>query len=220
MNAKASTSLPNRDLFSRCWRALGARDDSALGVLQCRYTEGHRAYHTAEHIEECLAWWVRLAPLATAPNELATAIYFHDAVYDPTAADNEARSSALFAGCARRAGIGEEIILRIEQLIMMTRSHTATVGDAALLSDIDLAVLGASPARYARYEAAVRSEYAAFDDATYRAGRTRVLVALLERFAIYRTEPTASLLERAARNNLSRELWALRDARRTTCSSC
>lgn len=214
----------DRQQFLTCWNALRARevpwgrDDTAFEVLRRCYGEAHRAYHTAEHIEECIGWWQRLSSLAERPQELAAAIYFHDAVYDPTRGDNETRSAQLFEELAREAGVDAAAIERVKALITSTAAHGAAAGDAALLSDIDLAVLGASPARYARFERAVRQEYAMFGDDAYRGGRAQVLSSFLERLAIYRTEPMASLLERQARSNLSWALGSLQQPRRQACS--
>jgi predicted metal-dependent HD superfamily phosphohydrolase len=193
--------------FTRCWRALGARTDDAAVVLAARWNEPHRHYHTGEHLEECLAWLDTAIPARR--EELELAIFFHDAVYDPSRADNEAASAALMATLAREAGLREDVIARVSALILSTAQHGHEHGDAALLSDIDLAILGASPARYARFERDVRREYAQYDDASYGAGRARVLSGFLERLSIYRT-PSFARLEAQARDNLAAALSALR----------
>jgi predicted metal-dependent HD superfamily phosphohydrolase len=102
-----------------------------------------------------------------------------------------------------------ECVERVVALIQSTAHHSAAKGDAALLADIDLAILGAPPTRYRRYERDVRSEYAAVADVQYRAARARVLRGFLERLAIYRTPYFASRLEAQARSNLSNALSAL-----------
>jgi predicted metal-dependent HD superfamily phosphohydrolase len=79
-------------------------------------------------------------------------------------------------------------------------------GDAALVVDIDLAVLAADSASYDAYAAAVRREYASVPDQAFREGRTVVLRGFLERPAIYATPAIHDLRERPARANLRREL--------------
>lgn len=177
--------------------------------LADRYAEEHRAYHDAEHIAECLAWFDRVRDLAERPAELEVALFSHDAIYEPLASDNEARSAEKLRCLAWAAGIPSEAVERIAGLIESTATHGAGSGDTALLSDIDLAILGSSPARYARYERDVRSEYASVDEASYRKGRAELLRGFLERVEIYRTPRLATRLEAQARDNLGSALSAL-----------
>jgi predicted metal-dependent HD superfamily phosphohydrolase len=67
---------------------------------------------------------------------------------------------------------------------------------------IDLAILGAEPRSYARYEAAVRLEYGYVPEEAYHEGRHHFLQALLERPAIYANPALRDVLEDAARHNL------------------
>ncbi len=193
--------------FERCWLAPDAR--AVFEQLVRRWSEPHRHYHTLEHLEECLAW----LDLVGGSRELELALWFHDAIYEPAKTDNEAASAALFA---RHATAGQ-LVERVSALILATATHAGEgEGDAALLSDIDLAILGAPPARYARFERDVRREYGQYDEATYAAGRRAVLSSFLERLAIYRT-PYFQRLEAQARDNLARALSALPPAR--TCGN-
>jgi predicted metal-dependent HD superfamily phosphohydrolase len=194
----------DKDGFTRVWHAVGAHGDEAYAELARRWREPHRHYHDTEHLEECLAWLDALGG-AERPEELALALYFHDAVYDPTRTDNEAESASLLARLGRDAGVRDEVIARVSALVLSTAKHASSSGDTALLSDIDLAILGAPPARYTRYAHDVRREYAHLDDATYRAGRRQVLTRFLERLSIYQT-PSFQRLEPQARHNLAREL--------------
>jgi predicted metal-dependent HD superfamily phosphohydrolase len=161
----------DRERFDRSWRALGAQG-SVYEQLQQRWSEPHRHYHTVEHLDECIAWLDAVG----GSDALAVALYFHDAIYDPARTDNEAASAVLFERLA--VGVNAELVARVSALILSRAKHEGT-GEAALLADIDLAVLGASPARYDRFERDVRREYALFDDAQWRAGRARVLRGFL-----------------------------------------
>jgi len=199
----------DRARFAANWRAVGANHDNASAWLADRYAEEHRAYHDAEHIAESLAWFDRVRDLAERPPELEVALFFHDAIYEPLASDNEARSAEKLRQFGQEAGVPAEAVERIAGLIESTATHDARTGDAALLCDIDLAILGASPARYARYEREVRREYAAINEASYRKGRVQVLRGFLERVEIYRTPRLAARLEVQARDNLSSALSAL-----------
>ncbi len=81
-------------LFQNCWQALRAEGDETV-VFQClvtAYQEPQRRYHTPEHLSECMALFDDHRQLAAQPAEVEMALWFHDAVYDVKAHDNEARS--------------------------------------------------------------------------------------------------------------------------------
>ena len=95
--------------------------------------------------------------------------------------------------------------LRVGELIRLTtHAHTALVGDAALMCDIDLAILGAEPWRFDQYDAAIRREYEWVPEDVYRRERARVLAGFLERPRIYHTPYFHDILEVQARVNLWR----------------
>ncbi len=54
-----------------------------------------RPYHGWAHVEALLALLAEAAGALRDPGAVRLAILFHDAVYDPRRADNEAESSAL-----------------------------------------------------------------------------------------------------------------------------
>ncbi|MDD9936838.1 MAG: hypothetical protein OXT09_24715 [Myxococcales bacterium] len=199
-----------RPRFAALWRALGGDGGSCFDTLARAYGSGERHYHTDEHIRECLAWLDRVQHLAARPAELEAAIWFHDAVYDTASKDNEARSAGLWRDAATAAGIEPAVIERVAELIVGT-AHTrqSATADARLLADIDLGILGAAPARYRRYEQAIRREYESVPEPAFRRGRAAVLAAFLERTAIYQTPYFYERLERQARENLAEAIGAL-----------
>jgi predicted metal-dependent HD superfamily phosphohydrolase len=173
-----------------------------------RYAEPARHYHTLDHVRAVLDV-LAAGGAVTAP--LHFAAWYHDAVYNPRAGDNEERSAALARGALEplgvRAAAGEETA----RLILLTKTHQTDAADAAgrLLVDADLAVLGADEADYDCYARAIRQEYAWVDKAAYRAGRRRVLQGFLGRPRLYHTPALFDRLEAAARRNLRRELARL-----------
>lgn len=192
------------------WTGLALAGDPAwLERLLAAYAESGRHYHTQQHLAECLDLVDELAHLAQRPGEVAIALWFHDAVYVPQARDNEARSAewAVAALCA--AGAGEAVIARVQAQVMATAQHAATGdGDTQLVVDIDLAILGAAPARFAQYAQQVRAEYAAVPEAVYKVKRRAVLAGFLERPALYATPALHARLEQQARRNLQRAVAA------------
>ena len=186
------------------WSKLGLAGDMAwLERVLAAYAEAGRHYHTQQHLAECRALFDEVACLAQHPGEVAIALWFHDAVYVPQAKDNEGRSAEWAAAALRDAGAGEAAIARVHALVMATAHHAATGdGDTQLVVDIDLAILGAPPARFAQYGQQVRAEYANVPDAVYQVKRRAVLASFLARPDLYATPALHASLEHQARRNL------------------
>lgn len=178
-----------------------------------RWREPHRRYHTVGHLTAVLDLVDRYAGHAERPDLVRLAAWCHDAVYDPRAGgDANERASAELAGeLLAGAGMPAAPVAEVRRLVLLTAGHAVAPDDpdGALLCDADLAVLAAPPARYDRYAAAVRREYAHVPDAAFRAGRAAVLRALLDLPVLYRLPPLHDRWEAAARANLTRELAAL-----------
>lgn len=193
------------------WRALWSGDavdgDAIYRDLVARYAEPHRAYHTLDHVADCLHWLDEVRPLLARPDEAEWAIWFHDAVYDPQRADNEERSAALAAEALTALAVDAAVGARVADLIRLT-SHTtdALTADGAVVCDIDLAILGAPPQRFEQYDAAIRQEYAWVPEAIFRRERERVLAGFLGRSRIYHTFVMSEKCERQARVNIAQSL--------------
>ncbi len=200
--------------FARRWTEDWARldltgDPATLERLLASHAGAGRHYHTRQHLAECLSLLAEVAHLARHPGEAAIALWFHDAVYVPRAPDNEAHSAAWAAETLRAAGATESVVARIEALIMATAGHDAHGDqDTRLVIDIDLAILGAAPARFAQYEWQVRAEYAAVPMDLYREKRGALLASFLARPAIYATPELHARLEAQARINLRQAIAA------------
>ena len=141
------------------------------------------------------------------------AAWFHDAVYDLPEREltNEEASARLSVRELGRAGFEQEDLTQVSRLVRLTATHAPGARDpeGELLCDADLAVLAAPPERYDAYVAAVRAEYASLPEEDFLAGRLAVLEPLAAG-EIYRSGKAQSL-KAAARANLDRELWSLRD---------
>jgi predicted metal-dependent HD superfamily phosphohydrolase len=207
---------------------VGARDPAltAGDLLLARYAGPARAYHGLAHLAAVLQ---HVAELAAAEGSLMSdaeratvelAVFFHDAVYETSQADarglsNEDASAELAAAVLAPLAVPAAITAGVARLVRLTATHDPAPGDTAgaVLCDADLAILAAAPPDYAAYVQAVRTEYAAVPDADFRAGRTRLLAALLDRPAIYRTTSGHQRWEAAARANVAAEVAYLRAPR-------
>ncbi|PLK47119.1 N-methyl-D-aspartate receptor NMDAR2C subunit [Uliginosibacterium sp. TH139] len=197
--------------WDRFWIAAGARQPAPglLAELLLAWTEPHRHYHTLQHLAECLSLLEAHAHQAKNPAAIGLALFFHDAIYDPRAQDNEARSADWARQALGAAGFEERFIEQVADMILATRHATQEAeSDTALLLDIDLAILGANPHRFAEYEAQVRAEYAWVAEPAFRTGRAQLLRSFLARPHLYRTAAFAEL-ESRARGNLDTALRTL-----------
>jgi predicted metal-dependent HD superfamily phosphohydrolase len=180
------------------------------GRLIAAYTESHRHYHNLRHLEECLTEFDAVRGLAKHPALVEVALWFHDAVYDPRSATNEEDSLQLAAECLAIAGVQPGAIETVRQLILSTKTHEPTSADAALVIDVDLAILGQPSGRFWEYEQAIKAEYRWVPAATFAEKRAEILARFLQRPAIYHTAPLRLKYEAAARANLQAAIAHLR----------
>jgi len=199
--------------WSRAWPGIGASGEGVepRDTLIAAWSEPQRRYHTPRHLGDCLAWFEDAAQRASHPAEVEIALWFHDAVYDLKAKANEARSAAWAEQALAEAGIAVDVRQRVHALIMAT-CHAALPAsdDAALLVDIDLAILGAMPERFDEYEVQVRQEYAWVPGPLFRRRRREILQGFLARPRIYSTDHFHQRLEAQARSNLQRSVARLK----------
>ena len=193
---------------------LGADGDAAASVqgdLLTRWSEPHRTYHDTRHLAEVLARVDLLAHHAEHPDLVRCAAWWHDAVHDGRAGDDERASAALATDQLRRLGLTGHDVGHVADLVLVTTRHDPgdpADPDAAVLCDADLGILAADRARYDAYATDVRREYGHVPDELFAAGRAAVLRRLVSSARLYRT-PTATAWEPTARANVSRELAAL-----------
>lgn len=215
MNMAAETAL--RTHWQQAWQDLGRPAPAGLfEALLAAWSEPWRHYHTLQHLGECLDALARERAHAQHPGELALALFFHDAVYDLQASDNEARSAEWAQRALADAQVPNEAIARVHALIMatchMAGSQAAAaqplVPDTPLLVDIDLAILGAAPARFAQYEAQIRREYAHVPPEVFEPRRRRILGSFLAREPLYQTPGLQARCEAQARVNLAQAIAA------------
>ncbi|TIP24557.1 MAG: hypothetical protein E5X67_28515 [Mesorhizobium sp.] len=190
-------------------------DEPLKRELSALYEAEGRHYHDLGHIEAMLALANDYKASLHDREAVEAAIWFHDAIYDSRAKDNEARSAALaekkLAGRTDAQRLG-----RITAMISATATHELpqsddenAARDAALFLDMDLAILGAPPDAFVAYEQAVRREYGWVEEPMWRAGRSAVLKNFLARPHIFHTEELRQRFEAQARQNMARSIEAL-----------
>ena len=186
--------------------------------LEAAYAVPPRAYHDFHHVGEVLRHYQEVAagPGWTQPREVALAVLYHDAIYEPGRSENEARSAQFaveqIARWQPEAGIDAR---RVAYLIELTARHGQFVpadfdGDPApddvrLFLDCDMAILGAEPAAFDAYDRGIAAEYrGTLPGWLFRLNRRRFLKALLARERIFLSDFFHSRLDAQARANLRR----------------
>lgn len=199
------------DRLQQVLHRLGGQGSSKtlFSQLFAAYSQAQRAYHTVAHIEDCLVHLDRVRQQVDRVDEIEIALWFHDAIYDPRARDNEAQSADWAGRCLQEFGINSAAIDRVVTMILATRhQQVPPTCDCEWLLDIDLSILGRTPEQFAVYEDQIRQEYAWVPEDQYRSGRAAILSQFLNRPAIYCTRYFQSL-EGQARANLERSMARL-----------
>ena len=174
--------------------------------LVVAYSEKQRAYHTVQHLYECLSLLESVRSYLNDVNAVVLALWFHDVIYDPQAKDNELQSSELFEQyLAQDLSIG--ITQKIKRWIVATQKHESTDElDLQFLLDIDLAILASSPARFVAYEQQIQQEYVWVDPEIYSVKRKEVLRYFYQTEPLYQTEYFQLNFELQAKQNLEKIL--------------
>ena len=202
----------------RChfWRmpTVNVIPDEIIEDLRRKYAEPARAYHNWTHIEELLAQFETNAHALNHPFGFRLAILFHDAIYDPRASDNEARSAELLEATMKEAASSDDIICA-KDLILATHKHTTSavgrrfVADAELFLDMDLSILGAGERALRRIRCRDPRGVQFCPVDTYRQRRAEILKSFLARPRLYLTDDYHNRLDRLARANLQRAIVRL-----------
>lgn len=198
------------------WRKDAARFSASeapqiFDNLIARHSEPQRHYHGLSHLTALLDLLAKHAPHVQpgSPNRLA--VWWHDAVYNPTAKDNEQQSAVLARDHLARLGSPPDLVEDVAAIIIATKNHWVgpSLGAYDLFLDADIAILGAPPAIYDSYTAAVRKEYAWAPDDAFRAGRSAFLINALTWPRLFRTDTFETAYANQARANMRRELTSL-----------
>jgi len=162
------------------------------------YMEPHRKYHNLSHI-------MRMFEVAKEKGidlsaEQISAIWYHDAIYEISAAsgENENRSADL----AFRETGSELVRLFITDTILHTPKHW----ESKVVTDLDLYDLS-QPDRYEENRAKIKEEFrSVYTEAQWSAGRTEWLKSMLRRDSIFVSEITTDEEEEQARKLMEWEL--------------
>ena len=185
-----------RDLISR-WNAKG------------------RILHNTRHLIKTLARIDEIASTAHDPDVLRVALWYQGAVlnrsfdvFQPGTNSDEQEFSALYHARSRMEtlGLSEDVISRVQELMMALFTHRADPSDmdAQVLIDADLGMLAVSPQDFKRFRESLREECPDLCDTDYVRARRLAIKKILAREQIFHS-PLALAWEETARANLEAE---------------
>jgi predicted metal-dependent HD superfamily phosphohydrolase len=184
------------------WQREGLPVSTALEArLRALYAVPPRAYHNASHVDEVLARFDEARAGMRDPRVPFYALLFHDAIYVAGRKDNEEKSAQAFLA----EGLVPDVAEKVRDVILATARHGRILpsevdADTALALDCDMAILGASPERFAEYDAQIAEEYAG--TVLYSFGRKKFVKGLLARERLYLSDFFHARFDAQARANL------------------
>lgn len=197
--------------FSDDWAALGGAEDNARVeslylALEAGYGEPWRHFHNTSHIASLLEQLESAAPQAEDLPSVRVAAWFHDVICTPGDSGNEQASADLWRGLAS-GYLAAGSVDRVADLILDTRHVVGPASaDGALLADVDLAGLGASPTAFDRQSQLIAAEFPVAQSVQCEQVLQVFLKHLLDRPWVYNTPHFRHLYEDRARCNLRRFL--------------
>lgn len=210
-NGNTRTYLQNN--WNELTKGMDVVKTSYYKQLMELYSSPNRHYHNTIHINTLLQLLDTYAHLLAAPRAIQFAIWYHDAIYDSSQTDNEAKSADLAYTHMTALGVGQPVVDTCCKLIRATQTHTLGDDlrsfDAQFLLDIDLAILATKEEEYLQYTKNIRQEYIMYPEPVYIAGRKKVIEHFLAMDRIYKTDLCFELYEELAKKNLNRELKLL-----------
>ena len=205
---------------SRYWRRLEASHVvAAWEVLDAAYGDLARAYHSWRHISDLLQALDELAALASRPELIMTAIFWHDVVYRTRGAGQTRRadflnvrdSAEMFRSYTRMSSADADAV---QELIMATTSHLDAKAsrerypdfsrDLDLFVDLDLSPLALPWEQFASNFEDIRFEFSWIPEDVFNSGQAAFLKNLLaHEDKLFRRPETIRMWRAAALSNIS-----------------
>lgn len=206
-DSDAKTAL-NQARFHKLWERnliAGAVNNAEQVYQQLidAYNEPQRVYHNLQHIGHCLTAFDKVRHLPESADSLELAIWFHDAVYQPGASNNELMSAKLY--CARAEGMHKpDMIERVNRLIMATLHSSVDIDDldSKFMVDIDLFSFALPWDKFLSDSENLRRESGIVSDQEYYQKQFQFQQGLLQKEHFFLTDYFIEHGEENARSNL------------------
>jgi len=195
---------------------LGLAEESSRNIystLATAYSAPERHYHGIDHLSQMLGDFKKYRRYADNPDWLEIAIWFHDAVYDFGAADNEERSAGLAKKLLKAEGFPELALSRIQEYVLATKHDSPPADyDSQLIADLDLMVLAAPYNQFLEYREKIWQEYKGrYSLEQFKAGTIKFYKGMLDKPNIFHTYLLRERYEEMARSNLEQALAEMRN---------
>lgn len=182
---------------------------AAKEAVVMRLQEPHRHYHNLQHVLEMWAWHKQYCDGRFEPAMVASFCLYHDAIYDPAAKDNEARSVELWTQDSTDTPLSQMVTLAIEA----TTDHFQETPWPCVkwCLNLDLLRLGTSESEFTQHGHDIRAEFAHVNDIAWIKMSADWRAKVLAQPVIF-AFPQFATFEAAARRNLARALlidWAV-----------
>jgi predicted metal-dependent HD superfamily phosphohydrolase len=205
MNRRARDYNRFQLLWSHCL-VDSAIDESAIihQQLMDSYSEPQRYYHTLDHIEHCLSLFDNISSKLKSPHALELAIWFHDVIYQPGAANNEQLSADQFMRTTKNR-FDDSLRNIVYQHIMATLHLHSEMNhaDTQYMVDIDLSSFGLPWPEFIHDSENLRREMAHLSNEDYCRKQSAFQQALMDRPRFFRSDYFYQNYESQARQNLS-----------------
>ncbi len=196
---------------------------SEMSMLTTLYTQPHRTYHNINHINDCLTELENIPREVITDYErqiIETAIWYHDAVYNPYSKRNEMNSAELYT--QHRTSPKEAMsnwTTIVCDAILATANHTITQAadmsyyidnvlslTTQVMLDIDLAGFGKSWKINQMYADNIRKEYYLTEELEFYTGRLAFLNTINKRESLYYTDYFKKKYHKQSKKNLEQEI--------------
>ena len=204
------------DRFQLLWRQclLDQSADNSAAVHQQlidSYNEPQRVYHTLKHIEHCLTHLDGINVQLENPVAVELAIWFHDVIYAPGAADNEQLSADLFMEITQ--GRFDDSLRNIVYQHIMATLHDGSEldnNDTKFMVDIDLSSFALPWPEFSRDSDNLRKEMSYLSDEDFYRKQSAFQQNLMDQPRFFKSDYFYDNYEERARQNLTELLKATR----------
>jgi predicted metal-dependent HD superfamily phosphohydrolase len=199
----------NENRFYALWsrNMLADAEDRSAHIYQLlinAYNEKQRVYHTQQHIEDCLKLFDDIKHQLHSADSVELAIWFHDAIYQLNAIDNEILSADLFMKLSDSV-IQPAIRQQVYQHIIATLHNGSQMldHDSRYMVDIDLSSFGLPWEKFLQNSRHVREEMRHIPDEEFYPKQYRFQQSLLKHGRFYQTDYFFRNYEQSALNNIA-----------------
>lgn len=162
-----------------------------MSMLSILYNQSHRYYHNINHIMDCLGELELVSFINSNQRDIIeTAVWYHDAIYNPYSSLNEENSLKLF-----QVGIGYDTNknILVESAILATKYHLEYQPlnkplTTEVMLDIDLSGFGKDWITCRAHADNIRKEYYRTNDTDFYTGRLNFLETINQRESLYYTD--------------------------------